>query len=126
MRVIISSHADLRIQQRLLPFLGADAREWVQEQVRDGRLAHRSPAWHGRKRVVDRARRFVRTTLDARGVLIVVERVATDILRVVTVMVQDVVAVIPIGRPPAVVPRLGAPGAGRCRTEATVFMGVAG
>lgn len=90
MRVLISSHADTRIRQRLNPLLASRAHAWVQQQVADGRLASRSPNWHGRKRVSDPARRFVRAKLDGRGVLIVVERVARDILRVITVIVQGV------------------------------------
>lgn len=109
MHVIISSHADERIAQRLAPLIpDAAAHEWVSREVVGGRLASRSPRWHGRMRVADAARRFVRTRVGSRGVLIVVERVAREIVRVVTVIVEGAIAPLPrrkrltdpqIGRP---------------------------
>lgn len=90
MRIIISSHADQRIEQRIADCFPGTARSWVQEQVKRGRLACTSPAWHGRKRIQGSARRFVRTKLGSRGVLIVVERIAREVLRIVTVILEDI------------------------------------
>ena len=94
-RVVIPDHEDTRICERHRPLLASRAHEWVCQQVVDGRLASRSPGWHGRRRIGNPARRFVRTAVNGRGVLIVVERVACDVLRVVTIIVQSELAPTP-------------------------------